>query len=216
MASSGHRPPFFRRKFPYSFFHATALLVAVNVAVFVLTSLLPGLMGCLGLNVVGCIGMKWWWQPFTYMFVHANMRHIFFNMLGLLMFGVSVERGLGSWEFLVLYLFCGVFDGLASLAVYFATGSYYVSLVGASGAVFSVILVYAVMYPKSILYFMGLIPIPAPLLVILYTVIELFGQLHGGSNVAHMTHLTGFVLAWLYLRVRMGVSPLRVWRDAWR
>ena len=86
---------------------------------------------------------------------------------------------------------------------------------GASGAIYSLLFAYAVLYPRSIVYIWGVIPIPSPLLVLLYTGIEIFSQLRGGSNVAHMTHLFGFVAGFFYFIVRMGINPIKIWKNAY-
>ena len=204
-----------RRPFRYSFFNATLILIAVNVAVFLLTSLSSRLEGLLSMNVVMIVRYHCWWQPLTYMFTHANIQHILFNMLGLLFFGLPLEKAIGSKEFLLLYFFCGIMDGLLSFALYYFLGFYRVFLLGASGALYSVLLAYAVVFPRSRIFVFGLIPLPAPILIAVYAAIEFFSQFTVSST-AHFTHLTGFVLAWLYLLVRMGVNPIKVWRDAWR
>ncbi|MCR5622460.1 MAG: rhomboid family intramembrane serine protease [Treponema sp.] len=206
---------FIRRPFRYSFCNATFILIAVNVAVFLLTRISSRLEALLSMNVVMVVHYHCFWQPVTYMFTHANVQHILFNMLGLLFFGLPVERSVGSKEFLLLYFFCGIMDGLLSLALYYLTGFYHVFLLGASGAVYSLLLAYAVIFPRSQIFVFGIIPLPAPVMVALYAAVEFFSQFTASST-AHFTHLTGFVLAWLYLRVRMGVDPLKVWRNAWR
>ena len=71
-------------------------------------------------------------------------------------------------------------------------------------------------FPRSIIFIWGIIPVPAPIMVLGYAVIEFVSQFVGSSNVAHMTHLAGFGFAWLYFVVRMGVHPVRVWKDAYR
>lgn len=149
------------------------------------------------------------------MFVHSGWSHIILNMLALVMFGLATEKAMGSSEFLLFYFFCGIFDGVLSLLLYWISGVNTL-LVGASGAVYAVLLAFAVFYPRSILRIWGIIPVPAPLLVILYAVIELVSHFAGGGSVAHLAHLMGFALAWLYFVVRIGINPLRVWRDAWR
>lgn len=203
------------RPFKYRYFYATFILIAVNALVFALSFFFKNLDIYLGLSVVGCIKYHFWWQPFTYMFVHANWEHLLFNMLGVLFFGMAVERTCGSWEFLVFYIVCGIFDGLVSLLVYYLTGTR-VLLVGASGAIYSILLFYATLYPRSIISIWGIIPVPAPLLVLLYAVIEIVSQLVGSSNVAHLTHLAGFVMAYLYIVVRMRINPVKVWINAYR
>lgn len=206
---------FIRKPFRYSFFYATLIIISLNILVFLFTGMFPQLYGYLGLSVIRCVGFHFWWQPFTYMFVHSGMSHILLNMFGVLVFGLTVERAIGSKEFLLFYILCGILDGVISLAFYFFSGFYYVNLVGASGALYSILLIFAVIFPKSIIRVYGIIPVPAPLLVIIYAVIELGSHLRGGSNIAHLTHLTGFAIAWLYLIIRMGLNPIKIWKNAW-
>lgn len=202
-----------RRPFKYSFFNATLALIFINVAVFVFTYFNPNYVKYLALNP-GCIILKkWLWQFVTYMFVHDGILHIFFNMLALFIFGISVERRLGSKEFLLFYFTCGILSGVLSFVVYLFTGGFYVFLMGASGAVYSVLLAYAVCFPRSTIYIWGIIPVPAPILVLIYAVIEIISQVAGGSNVAHFTHLFGFLIAFLYFIIRMGINPIKVWKN---
>lgn len=204
-----------RKPFRYSFFNATFAIIAANILVFLAVNMFPGLYPRLGLSVINCVGRGFWWQPVTYMFVHSGFTHILLNMFGIFMFGLQVERAIGSKEFLLFYFLCGILDGVISLALYFFSGYYYVNLVGASGALYSILLIFAVLFPKSIIGVYGIIPVPAPLLVLGYAVIELGSHFRGGSNVAHLTHLTGFAIAWLYLIVRMGLHPIKIWKNAW-
>jgi membrane associated rhomboid family serine protease len=151
---------------------------------------------------------KWVWTFITYMFLHGGVTHILFNMLGLFIFGIHVERQMGSREFLLYYFVTGTLAGFFSFLVYFFTGNYYVALMGASGALFAVELAYAVFFPDSIIYIWGILPLRAPIMVLGFTALELFFALSGGrSNVAHLTHLAGFAFGWFYFLVRVGVSP---------
>lgn len=88
---------------------------------------------------------------------------------------------------------------------------------GASGAIYAMLLAYAVIFPRSRIFIWGILPVPAPVLVIAYAVIELGSQIIGvSSNVAHMTHLAGFAFSWLYFVVRMGINPYKVWKNIYR
>jgi membrane associated rhomboid family serine protease len=146
------------------------------------------------------------------MFVHDIFRlgHILFNMLGLLIFGIHVEKQMGSREFLLYYLLTGILAGVFSFIAY-SFNSPAVPLIGASGAIFAVQLAYAVMFPDSIIYIWGILPLRAPIMVLGYTALELFFSLTGGGrgNVAHLTHLAGFAFGWIYFLVRFGVNPWR-------
>ncbi len=207
---------FLHKPFKYSFSNVSLILIGINIAVYLLTSVMPALKEYLALNVVYMVRYKMLWQPFTYMFVHSGLSHIIFNMLGLLFFGISVERSIGSKEFLLMYLIAGVCSGVFSFAVYWAGGMYFVFLMGASGAIYGILLAYAVIYPRSVLLVWGILPVPAPLLVLIYAGIEIVSQLAGSRyGVAHMTHLAGFAAVWLYFVVRMGINPYKVWKNAY-
>lgn len=215
-----------RKPFQYSFSNATFALILINIGVHFILSSLHLNKNIFGLNVVGFAFNSCFWQPVTYMFVHGDFMHLFFNMLALFFFGLGVEKALGSKEFLLMYFSIGILSGLFSLGVYYAFGKFLVqngvqpwtwgiSLIGASGAIYGILLSYAVLFPRSKIFIWGIIPVPAPIMVGGYAVIEFVSQFSSSSNVAHMTHLAGFGFAWLYFLVRMGVNPIRVWKDAY-
>lgn len=136
------------------------------------------------------------WTIITYMFLHAGTMHLVFNMLGLFFFGPRVEERLGSRSFLILYLLSGVTGALLSLIT-----SPSAAVLGASGAVFGVMLAFAYFWPDMPIHIWGIIPIPARMLVIITTVLSLWSGLGGvRSNVAHFAHLGGYLGAWLYLK----------------
>jgi membrane associated rhomboid family serine protease len=150
------------------------------------------------------------WTFITYMFMHGNFSHIFFNMFGLFIFGTHVERQMGSREFLLYYMLTGIMAGIFSFGVYYFTGSYWVSLIGASGALFAVQLAYAVFFPDSIIYIWGILPLRAPVMVLGFTALELiFSITRHNSGVAHLTHLAGFGFGWIYFLSRFGMNPWR-------
>lgn len=204
--------PIFRKPFRYTFWNSALFLIGVNVLVFLLTSTSRFLTELLSLNPVHVLIDGMFWQVFTYQFVHGGFSHLFSNMIGLLFFGMSVERKVGSKEFLLLYLLSGTLCGALSLALYVLTGSWYVFLTGASGAVFAILLAYAVLYPRSVIYVWGIVPVAAPLLVLGYAAFETLYLVTGTrQGVAHATHLIGFAVSWLYCLVRFGINPVRVW-----
>lgn len=207
------------KKFSYSFNYATLIIVAVNVAAFILTGSgrNANFQYLFGLQPVLFTRAHYYWQLLTYMFMHGSWSHLLGNMIGLLFFGLYIERQLGSKEFLLFYLLCGILCGAASLAIYLAAGFYGVLLVGASGAVYAVLLLFAVIFPRSTVFIMGIVPAPAPILVAIYAGIAVFEQVFGmNQGVAHMTHLSGFAAAWIYCLVRYGVNPIKVWKNAFR
>jgi membrane associated rhomboid family serine protease len=198
-----------RRPFRYSFRNLSIWLIAINVLVFAAEYVFPQVGGYLAMTpalvLSGAV-----WQPFTYMFAHANLTHLLLNMLGLLFFGTAVEKELGSKEFLLYYLLTGLLAGLFSFAAFVLLGSLYTPLLGASGAVYAVLIAYATLEPRSQILVWGILPVRAPLMVIGFTLIALFSQIFGAqSSVAHLTHLAGFGFGWLYFLARFGVNPWR-------
>lgn len=197
-----------RKEFRYSFDYITLYIIGVNFIIYFITMASPLLFYNLAL-IPELTRNGALWQPITYMFVHAGFQHIFFNMLGLLIFGLAVERTMGSKEFLLFYLVTGTLAGLFSLFAFMLMGIN-APLVGASGAVFGVLFAYAVIYPRSIIYIWGIIPVRAPLLVLGYTILEIFNEITGlQGNVAHLTHLAGFAFAAAYFPIRHGINPIK-------
>ena len=203
-----------RRPFKYSYFNAAFLIIGINIAVFLLLKMIPRLAVYLSLNVIFLREGHMYWQFLTYMFLHSNISHIVCNMLGLLFFGLALEKAIGSKEFVLFYLVCGALSGFFSFLVYRFTGQYRIFLLGASGAIYSVLFAYAVFFPRSVIFIWGIIPVPAPVMVLIYAIIELGSQFLGSrGNVAHMTHLFDFLAAWLYFVIRMGIHPIKVWKN---
>jgi len=203
-----------RRPFKYSNYGIVYWLIGINVLVFAAMQFLGqefryNVLYRFSMVPAFVVYYKWVWTFITYMFLHDGFTHILFNMLGLFIFGLHVERQMGSREFLLYYLLTGALAGVFSFVVY-NINSPLVPLVGASGAIFAVQLAYAVFFPDSILYIWGILPLRAPVLVLGYTALELFFSLTGGrDNVAHLTHLAGFGIGWLYFLIRFAVNPWR-------
>jgi membrane associated rhomboid family serine protease len=201
------------RPFRYRYDHVALILIGINILVFLLQQLYPALSSELAMNPI-LVRSGWFWQPLTYMFVHGGISHLVFNMLALFIFGDQVERRIGSREFLLYYLVTGLLAGLFSLAAYLLTGAYYVFLLGASGAIFAVQLAYATLFPNAIVSIWGILPLRAPIMVLVFTVIELVSSLTGlNASVAHLTHLAGFGFGWLYCLIRIGANPWRALRS---
>ena len=207
---------FLRKPFKYTYKNAVLVIALINVAVFILTSLFRNLSTYLGLVPILVVEAQTYWQFFTYQFVHGDFFHLAFNMLALFFFGVPVERKIGTKEFILYYLLIGTIDGVLSFLVYAVTGFYIISLVGASGAIFGVLLLYAVIYPNSVVYLWAVIPVPPPLLILGYAVIELISIFSIGDGVAHLTHFIGLLAGWVYIRIRFGIKPLKVWNSTGR
>jgi membrane associated rhomboid family serine protease len=156
----------------------------------------------------------WLWQLVTYMFLHAPNWpfHLILNMLMLWMFGTEVERAWGSSRFLKYYFVCGLGAALATCLTFYKSTTY-----GASGAVFGVMLAFAMLFPERMIYFWFIFPMRAMSFVLLCAAIELLQLLNLPDGVAHTAHLGGMLAGWLYLKrawkVPDFVSELR-WR--WR
>lgn len=200
---------FLRRQFRYSWYNATLYLIAANILSFAFSYMYPPLKAYMALTPLAVVS-GYIWQPITYMFAHANLSHLFVNMLGLFFFGTQVERRMGSREFLLFYFVTGILAGLISFAIYVATGAWHTMLLGASGALFAVLLAFAILDPNAMIYIYGILPVRAPLMVTGYAAIEIVSQFFGsGSSVAHLTHLAGFLWAGLYFPLRFGVNPFK-------
>jgi len=198
-----------RRPFRYQNNGAVYWLIGINILVFMAMYFLGLRQLTYYLSMIpGLVMQGWVWTFVTYMFVHGGFSHILFNMFALFIFGIQVERYMGSREFLLFYFLTGTLAGVFSFCVYYLTGSFSVILMGASGAIFAVELAYAVFYPDSIIYLWGILPLRAPVMVLGFTALELFSSVFGLSRgVAHLTHLAGFGFAWLYFLIRLGINP---------
>ncbi len=178
-------------------------LLLANVVVFFITVLvLPGRIVSQLVLIPALLPIRPW-TVITYQFLHAGFWHLLFNMVGLYFFGPRLESRIGSKHFLLLYLLSGV--GGAVLSV-FTPGA---RIVGASGAVFGVLLGFARYWPREKIYVYALIPVEARVLVIFLAVLSLWSGIGGGGNIAHFAHLGGFVGGWIYLRLMERNSAAR-------
>ena len=208
----GPMASFLRRPLRYSYYNATIILIVVNVLVFLFSYVdRQGRIAYLALIPDYVLHQGWWWQVVTYMFVHSGWAHIFFNMLALFLFGIQLERRMGSAEFLVFYFFTGIGAGLATVLINASSGMGMIPVVGASGAIFGLLLGFASFFPDARIFIFGILPLRAPVAVLLYAGIEIFLQLTNfQSGVAHLTHLAGIAFAYLYIVVRFGINPITV------
>ena len=185
---------------------AIKVLIATNVAAFLAGLVVPGVTLVLGLRPADVIEHGYLWQPVTYMFLHGGIFHILFNMLALWMFGVELERMWGSRYFTRFYFVAGCGAALTTLSLSliplpFAQPFYYSLTIGASGAVFGVLLAYAMYFPHRPIYMYFVFPIPAKYFVLIIGAISLLSSMGGpGGGIAHTTHLGGLLVAYLYLK----------------
>ena len=170
-------------------------LIIINCLAFLGVWLIPSLN-----QFMGQYGVLYWfgspyyhsYQFVTYMFLHASLEHLFFNMFALWMFGRTLEYALGSKRFLIYYMVCGVGAALIQYLTALAFGELPLLLVGASGAVMGLLLAFGVMHPNAVIMLLiPPIPMKAKWFVIIYAVIELFLGWRGVGNVAHFAHVGG-------------------------
>jgi membrane associated rhomboid family serine protease len=180
-------------------------LIVANVAMFLVSAIFPIVTIALGLTPAAVLGEFWLWQPATYMFVHRDLFHLLFNMLALWMFGTELERMWGQVRFAKFYAVCGIGAAVTTivvslLPVAFAGPIYYSMTIGASGAIYGLLLAWGMLFPdRPILMFM-LFPVPAKVFVIVMGAISLWLSVtSSGGGVAHVTHLGGLVAGYLYL-----------------
>jgi membrane associated rhomboid family serine protease len=180
-------------------------LIIANVAAFVVTSLFKSVEAWLGLSPESVFGSLWIWQPVTYMFLHHDIFHILFNMLALWMFGVELERMWGSRFFLKYYGVCGLGAAVTTLVVALVpltTFDYlYGSLtVGASGAIYGILLAFALYFPNRPIVMFFVFPVPAKYAVMIMGGIALYSSVNGPGGTAHFAHLGGLIAGYLYLK----------------
>ena len=167
-------------------------LLIANVLMYFVQQTVPGLTQALEFVPIAILARPW--TMVTYMFLHGGLSHILFNMIALYFFGSRVEMRLGPERFFALYFVGGISGALMSFA--FEPRA---AVIGASGAVFGVMLAFARFWPRDQIFIWGIIPIEARWLVGISTAMALFGGFSGGGGVAHFAHLGGFVGAWFYL-----------------
>lgn len=175
-----------------------ALLIS-NAAVFLLTYFNAPFMD----HYFGLVPRAVWsqlmlWQPITYMFLHGGFLHILFNMFILWMFGSDLERAWGSTSFLKYYFVCGIGAGLFNVA--FQPNSL-IPIIGASGAIYGLLVAFALIYPDRMVYVYFLFPIKVKYLVIFLVVTEFVLSMSSSSGgIAHLAHLGGAVVGFIYLK----------------
>jgi membrane associated rhomboid family serine protease len=198
---------------------STALkaIIGANVAMFLVTTALPQLRVQLGLVPMWVVHELRLWQLVTYMFIHAGVLHILFNMLMLWFLGAELERLWGTRFFVKFYFVCGIGAGvltvLLSLLPFGPLAQLYTSdIIGASGAVYGLLLAYGLYFPDRPIYMYFVFPIPARIFVIILGALAFFSSLSdSGDGLANATHLGGLIVAYVYLKgLRLRLNP---WAD---
>jgi membrane associated rhomboid family serine protease len=149
------------------------------------------------------------WQLGTYIFLHGGVFHLLFNLLALWMFGGELENYWGSKKFLRYFLFCGIGAGICT--VLFTPEIYQrVPVIGASGAIYGLLLAFGWLFPNRLIYIYFLFPIRAKYFVIIFGFIEFFSSIEGaGGGIAHVTHLGGLIFGFFYMAYPMIRQKLR-------
>ncbi len=193
-----------------------ALLYA-NVGVFLVTALIPPafrwLTPIFGFEPRLVLTRFMLWQPFTYLFMHGGVGHILINMLILWMFGVQLERLWGSRFFLRYYFVAGVGAAVVTLVVSllpfsFSAATYGTVTIGASGAIYGLLMAFALYYPETPILMFFLFPVPAKYFVMILGAIAFVSTPRGGG-IAHVTHLGGLLAGYLYVRRQRSTSAQR-------
>ena len=194
---------------PALFTDAIKILVSVNFGIFLLQTFArtEGMF----FPLFGLVPKLVWsefmlWQPFTYLFFHGGIWHVLINMFVLWMFGSELERLWGKKHFLKFYFATGVGAGLVTMI--FGLNSM-TPIVGASGAVYGVLLAYGLTYPNRTVYLYGIIPIKSLWFVIGIGVIAFLSSFDNVSQISHLTHLSGMMIGYLMLK-----HPVR-FNDLW-
>jgi membrane associated rhomboid family serine protease len=178
---------------------AVKYLIIINVAIF----LLQELSGTHPFRELGLVPRAIWhdgyiWQLVTYMFFHAGLWHLAFNMLALWMFGSMMERVWGTRRFLKYYFLTGIGAGIST---FLFTINSTIPTIGASGAVYGLLVAYAVTFPNHTIYLYFFIPIKAKYFAIFFGVIEFLSSIsYSGDSIGHLAHLGGMVVGFVYLK----------------
>lgn len=209
----------------YSLPPAVKWLLIVNCVVFVLQQLTAGLFPIDWFGLVpGLVRYRGFvWQLFTYMFLHGGIWHLVINMLMLWMFGMDLERDWGTRRFLRYYFVCGVGAGICALTAALAVASgpqdpmLALPTIGASGAIFGLLLAFGVVYADRIILMMLLFPMKAKYAVMIFGVIEFYYVWQPSRGVSNVAHLGGMLFGYLFLKVRFKpVDPVALVRNRWR
>lgn len=188
-----HDPVDFRNLPP-----AIRLLMIANIAGFLIGLIVPDMHNLFGLVPQQVLFQRWIWQPITYLFLHGNLWHLFFNLFALWMFGMPVEAQWGERDFLKYYFLCGLGAAAAHLALAPQSG---IPVIGASGSVYGLLVAFAMLYPDAVVYLYFLIPIKAAHMALLFGAIEFFAGATGSTpGVARFAHLGGMLTGYLYIR----------------
>ncbi len=171
-------------------------IIAVTIGVFLMQMFVPRFTSAFALDPVEVRTELKLYQLVTYIFLHGGFFHIFFNLFVLYLFGRELEEMWGSAKFLFYYFFSGIGAG----AITALLSNY--PVVGASGAIYGLLLAYGLTFPNRTLLLWFVIPLKAKYAVILFGLIEFFASMStGGDGIAHLTHLGGMIFGGLLMAI---------------
>ncbi len=139
------------------------------------------------------------WQLISYQFMHGGFWHIAINMFVLWMFGIEIESMWGSKKFLIFYLLCGTVAGVFQLFLPPLIGEALAPTIGASGAIFGVLIAFGMLFPNRYIFLYFFIPVKAKYLIAFFVLLEFFSIDSPGSDVAHLAHLGGALAGFIYI-----------------
>ena len=199
---------------PQLFTEAIKILISINFVIYVLQSLAGKediFFRLFGLVPNVFISELMLWQPFTYMFFHApyyssvGISHILLNMLGLWVFGRELEQAWGKSKFLKYYFLTGIGSGLITYLFQINSDN---PVIGASGAVYGILLAYGISFPNRMLYIWGLIPVRSIWLVVIMGSIAFFGLLGRADGISHVTHISGMFIGYILIKKKWQLADI--------
>ena len=178
---------------------AVKLLLIANTVSYLLGKVIgPAYIHVFGLVPESVLSRFFIWQVVTYLFLHGCFFHLFFNMFALWMFGSELEWNWGSRFFLKFYFLTGIGAGIITVLFSKMPG---IPTIGASGAVFAVLMAFALTYPNRLIFLSFLFPVKAKYLMMIFFFIEFIsGFRYVIDGIGHLTHLGGMLIAYFYLR----------------
>lgn len=204
---------YFNRKFNYltgsALTDGIKILILINFLIFFLQSIsgqeriLFQLFGIVPSNTFYKLMI---WQPFTYLFFHGGIWHVFINMFVLWMFGSELERIWKKNFFLKYYFMTGIGSGIITVLLSLNSS---IPVVGASGAVYGILLAYGLMFPNRKVYLYFLIPLKVKYFVLFIGIIAFFSSFGSNDGISHLTHLSGMIIGLIYLKSKFELNSLK-------
>ena len=193
---------------PQLFTDAIKLLVSVNFTIFFLQTI-SGKEHLL-FDLFGLVPQAIWsdfmiWQPFTYLFFHGNIWHILINMFVLWMFGSELENSWGRKNFIKYYFITGIGAGMVTCLFNLQSN---IPIVGASGAVYGILLAYGLSFPNRTVYLYGLIPIKSIWFVIAIGILAFLSSFQQMTQISHLTHISGMAIGYVFLKRRWRLNDI--------